>query len=173
MHFHMPTLKLPNLEEELLLYVAATDEVISIVLMVERVMGREQLSPSVLRQWDLEGRTNKIPNGSEAVVCDCHDIAEAESLFLTPSHQGGYWSASTDGSVQQRCHREDLPVGYRAWLVPGGLRTSKGNQGTSIGGLHRRLDRHWTMYFDVSYTLKGSGAGVVLVICSGLIKVVH
>ena len=33
---HVPTLKPPNLEEELSLYVVATNEVVSIVLTVER-----------------------------------------------------------------------------------------------------------------------------------------
>jgi hypothetical protein len=45
-----------------------------------------------------------------------------------------------------------------------------GNQVSNTHGLHCRVDqfrsvrhRHWVMYFNGSYTLKGAGAGVVLI----------
>jgi hypothetical protein len=73
-----PTLVPPKPDDVLLLYVAATDIVVSTIIIVER----SEATMEVKQQPMYFVSSNKVPVGTEAALRNSHNDQEAEALLL-------------------------------------------------------------------------------------------
>jgi hypothetical protein len=81
----LPTLVPPKPDDVLLLYVSATDAVVSTVITMERPEALAEVNAitRVFCQRDLKGCSNKISTGAETTLRSAHDDQEAEALLLS------------------------------------------------------------------------------------------
>jgi hypothetical protein len=97
----LPTLVLPRPEDILLLYVAAMDAVVSIVISMER------LDASI----EPERCSNVVPIGAKDALRNSYDDKEAETLLLGAHNPGHVRSTVSMGPPEQRSNWADHPMG--------------------------------------------------------------
>jgi hypothetical protein len=170
----LPTLVPPKLNDVLLLYVAATDAMVGIVIPIERPEAITEAMTCVLYQWDPEGYSNNIPIGAKAVIQSTHDNQEVKALLFDAHSLRCIWSAIGSRPPKQGSIRTDRVMGGGNQPVWCWIRSPVSDHvsrltnfiaewtESDLWGIDELPD-YWVLHFDGSYTLKGAGAGVVLI----------
>jgi hypothetical protein len=176
-----PVLVTPREKELMLLYIAATNQVVSSALVVEVMLrtrkgwqGARGAKTGVLPQRGPVPDQVKVPPLSEAGVHHLHDREEAAALLRIPLHRGGGLDSSIQHPQQPQCHRAYFAMGNHPRALGDHVPTTVSDQVASPADLIAEwtkvqmpklpdLSNCWTIYVDGSKRVSGAGAGVVLV----------
>jgi hypothetical protein len=172
----LPTLVPPRPKDILLLYVAATDAVVSMVISVER----QDASMEVKRQpvyfisEILKDAQMRYPQVLKLLYTVLTMTRKLKHYFLVHSVQViSDWPLARvlqSREATRRITQWATEIGQYdvefipRWVIKSQALTNFVTEWTNLGlrGIDELPD-HWVMYFVGSYTLKGAGAGVVLI----------
>ena len=140
-----PILVPPGPTEPLLLYVAATTQVISVAVVVEWPEEGHALPvqrPIYFISEVLSETKGTIYPDSKISLCYDSRSTQATTLLSQPSNHGGLILSAVRDHPESRSHQEDRQMVGRANGGGPHICASQSHQVPSTGGLHHGMDRH-------------------------------
>ena len=112
-----PILAAPNVGEPMLLYIVATHQVVSAVLVVEREMDGHKFplqKPVYCVSTVLTPCKSRYPHYQKNRIRSIYGIPEITTLLSRVFNYGGLRSTTQRHNKQPRCHGPDCQMGHRA-----------------------------------------------------------
>jgi hypothetical protein len=141
---HAPILTPPQDGEPLYLYVAATTQVVSALIVVERTEEGHTLPVQrpVYYISEVLSDIEALPTSPEAALRSGPRVAQTPPLLRGPSCHGGLLLSIRGNHPQPGCSRQDRQVVGGANGRNARLRLAQGHQVPNLGGLRLRMDGH-------------------------------